>query len=217
MSTNIRIVSKVDDEFDITDLFRDAIGRIVGISVFAFNDPIKGFEHFAKNKEEYVLVISDLRMPGPKGLELLKKVKTKRQQVRTILMSAYEVQSDMVFPELFEKTNYKSIYSKKGKIKPGPLKFPASYLSLQRLVHVPVCFQATWGPQIFLPHLPFLLLPPLDFQQVQSCEGRFRLSRLFSDSFAPLLIPYYPRSLSNSMQHCLRKYRQSLIYFQLRI
>ena len=57
-------------------------------------------------------------MPGPKGLELLKKVKTKRQQVRTILMSAYEVQSDMVFPELFEKTNYKSIYSKKGKIKP---------------------------------------------------------------------------------------------------
>lgn len=89
MSTNIRIVSKVDDEFDITDLFRDAIGRIVGISVFAFNDPIKGFEHFAKNKEEYVLVISDLRMPGPKGLELLKKVKTKRQQVRTILMSAY--------------------------------------------------------------------------------------------------------------------------------
>ena len=55
MSTNIRIIGKVDDEFDITDLFRDAIGRIVGISVFAFKDPIKGFEHFEKNKKNMFL------------------------------------------------------------------------------------------------------------------------------------------------------------------
>jgi len=43
------------------------------------------------------LVISDLRMPGLNGLELLKKVKKLNPKVRTILISAYEVENDPVF------------------------------------------------------------------------------------------------------------------------
>ena len=57
------------------------------------------FEHFTENKENYVLVISDLRMPGLNGLELLKKVKTLSPKVRTILMSAYNYEED----ELYQK------------------------------------------------------------------------------------------------------------------
>lgn len=57
------------------------------------------FEHFTANKDDFALVISDLRMPGLNGLELLKKVKTSNAKVRTILMSAYNFEED----ELYQK------------------------------------------------------------------------------------------------------------------
>jgi DNA-binding NtrC family response regulator len=94
---NNRIVSIVDDELDITELFYDALCRIAGISVVSFNDPVIALEHFTANEKRYSLVISDLRMPGLNGLELLKKVNKLNPKVRRILISAYEVENDPVF------------------------------------------------------------------------------------------------------------------------
>jgi DNA-binding NtrC family response regulator len=71
--------------------------NIDGISVFSFSDPIMAFEHFTENKENYALVISDLRMPGLNGLELLKKVKDLNPKVRTILMSAYNFEEEELY------------------------------------------------------------------------------------------------------------------------
>jgi DNA-binding NtrC family response regulator len=90
MSSNNRIVSVVDDDIGTAIFFQEALRQnIDGISVFFFTDPVKAFEHFTDNKQNYALVISDLRMPNLNGLELLKKVKTSNPKVRTILMSAY--------------------------------------------------------------------------------------------------------------------------------
>jgi DNA-binding NtrC family response regulator len=90
MSSNNRIVSVVDDDISTATFFHEALRQnIDGVSVFSFIDPITAFEHFTENSENYTLVISDLRMPGLNGLELLKKVKTSNPKVRTILMSAY--------------------------------------------------------------------------------------------------------------------------------
>jgi len=61
------------------------------------------FEHFVENKENYALVIADLRMPGLNGLELLKKVKTSNPNVRTILMSAYNFEEDILFLKYMEE------------------------------------------------------------------------------------------------------------------
>jgi DNA-binding NtrC family response regulator len=98
VTPNNRIVSIVDDDIDITELFHDALcENIDGISVVAFNDPIIAFEHFTENKESYALVISDLRMPGLNGLELLKKVKSSNPNVRTILTSAYNFEEHELF------------------------------------------------------------------------------------------------------------------------
>lgn len=98
MATGKKIVSIVDDEIDITKLFHYAISTsIEGVSVITFNDPVIALEHFADNKKDYALVISDLRMPNLNGLELLKKVKQLKPSVRTILISAYEVDEDQVF------------------------------------------------------------------------------------------------------------------------
>ena len=98
MSANKRIVSVVDDDLDITKLFHIALYENVnGISAVSFNDPVIALEHFAANKDAYAVVIADLRMPGLNRLELLKKVKSSNPRVRTILMSAYNFDEDILF------------------------------------------------------------------------------------------------------------------------
>ena len=98
MTANIKIVSIIDDELDITQLYQDAIyGHINGISVVCFNNPITALEHFIENKKEYALVISDLRMPNLNVLDLLSKIKMYNSNVRTIWVSAYEVKEDKIF------------------------------------------------------------------------------------------------------------------------
>ena len=69
--------------------------RINGITIFTFTDPILALEHFQKNKDAYVLVISDFRMPGLNGTDLLKKMKNMNKYVRTILMTAFEIEDAM--------------------------------------------------------------------------------------------------------------------------
>ena len=98
MTTSDRFACIVDDDIDITALFQDALcENFEGISIVSFNDPIIAFEHFTGNKENYALVISDLRMPGLNGLELLKKIKSSNPNVRTILMSAYNFDENELF------------------------------------------------------------------------------------------------------------------------
>ena len=70
------------------------------------------FQHFTENKENYVLVISDLRMPGLNGLELLKKVKTSNPNVRTILMSAYNFEEEELYQEYMKETLINSTIEK---------------------------------------------------------------------------------------------------------
>jgi len=101
---NKRIVIIVDDEIYITKLFHEALREnIDGISVFSFIDPVIAFEHFTENNANYALVISDLRMPGLNGLELLKKVKTSNPKVRTILMSAYNFEEDELYQQYMKE------------------------------------------------------------------------------------------------------------------
>ncbi|MDW0119681.1 MAG: response regulator, partial [Nitrososphaeraceae archaeon] len=104
MSIDGRMVSVVDDDVGTATFFHEALRQnIDGISVFSFTDPVEAFEHFIENKETYVLVISDLRMPGLNGLELLKKVKTSNPKVRTILMSAYNFEEEEKFQQYMEE------------------------------------------------------------------------------------------------------------------
>jgi DNA-binding NtrC family response regulator len=102
--TNNRIVSIVDDEIDITELFQDALcGNMDDVTIVSFNDSVIALEHFSDNKDDYALIISDLRMPNLNGLELLKKVKKLNPTVRTILLSAYEVENDAIFKQYMKE------------------------------------------------------------------------------------------------------------------
>ena len=113
MSSKNRMVSVVDDDISTALLFHEALRQnIDGISVFSFTDPVKAFEHFTENKDNYALVISDLRMPGLNGLELLKKVKTSNPKVRTILMSAYNFEEEGKFQQYMEEAVINSTIEK---------------------------------------------------------------------------------------------------------
>jgi len=104
MSANNRIVSIVDDDLSTTRLFHEALSEnIDSVNVVSFTDPVIALEHFSDNKDAYALVIADLRMPGLNGLELLKKVKTSNPNVRTILMSAYNFEEDILFLKYMEE------------------------------------------------------------------------------------------------------------------
>lgn len=104
MVANKKIVSVVDDDLNTTELFHIALSEnIDGISVVSFNDPVIALEHFTANKDAYVLVIADLRMPSLNGLELLKKVKSSNPKVRTLLMSAYNFDEDLIFLKYMEE------------------------------------------------------------------------------------------------------------------
>jgi DNA-binding NtrC family response regulator len=101
MSTN-RIICIVDDDADITLLFHDILNDITGVTVLTFTDPILALQHFQVNEHAYVLVISDFKMSGLNGMELLKKIKDLNPSVRTILMTAFQI-DDKVFLDYTKK------------------------------------------------------------------------------------------------------------------
>ena len=99
-----KIVSVIDDDVDISRLFYEVLRENVnGVEVISFNDPILALKYFTENRSAYALVISDLRMPGLNGLELLKKIKDSNSSVRTILMSTYNFDEDKLLQEYMEK------------------------------------------------------------------------------------------------------------------
>jgi DNA-binding NtrC family response regulator len=95
LNKSSKLVAIIDDELDITVLFRDAIRGIRGISIFTFTDPIMALEHFKINRKDYRLIVSDLRMPGINGIELLKRIKELNPLVRTVLMTAFEFNDEL--------------------------------------------------------------------------------------------------------------------------
>lgn len=78
----------VDDERDLADA--TAIGlRRLGYEAVAFNEPAEALRRFKENPENWRAVISDHRMPGMTGLQLLSAMKDARAEVDFILCSGF--------------------------------------------------------------------------------------------------------------------------------
>ena len=98
MTNNTKLMSVVDDEHDIMSLFSDALSEIGGASVYGFIDSTLALEHFKLHQLDYSLIISDYRMPTMDGIELLAKVKAINSSVKTILISAFDI-DDKLYEE----------------------------------------------------------------------------------------------------------------------
>lgn len=110
------LVAIVDDELDIVNLFRDALSKINELSIFTFTDPMAALEHIRMNKSNYAVVISDLRMPDMNGMDLIHKIKKEDPLVRTLLMTAFEV-NDKVFEEYVKNNIIDGFLQKPLKLK----------------------------------------------------------------------------------------------------
>lgn len=102
-SANNRIVSIVEDDQSTILFFQEALKSFSGITIFTFRDPVLALEHFQDHDYAYVLVISDFKMRGLNGMELLKNIKDFNPFVRTILITASFRIDDNVFPEYTRK------------------------------------------------------------------------------------------------------------------
>jgi DNA-binding NtrC family response regulator len=104
MPTNNNIVSIVEDEPDIKTLFYEVLSDALnGFSVVKFCDSVIALEHFRNNKENYILVIADWKMPKLDGVELLSRIKKLNPQVRSMLISAYEIENHPNFQRYIEE------------------------------------------------------------------------------------------------------------------
>jgi DNA-binding NtrC family response regulator len=83
----------VDDEFDIVSLIKASLQKH-GFNTLAFTDPLLALEHFRNNSKDFALVISDIRMPSMNGYELIRKIKAERPTIKTILISAFEINKE---------------------------------------------------------------------------------------------------------------------------
>ena len=81
----------VDDEYDIVNLIKRSL-KVNGRRVCAFTDAFVAVNHFNSDvRDHHSIVISDIRMPGMNGYEFVKKTKEIDKKVKTILMSAFEI------------------------------------------------------------------------------------------------------------------------------
>jgi DNA-binding NtrC family response regulator len=86
------LIQVVDDDFDILNVIKLYLQK-VGLNVFGFTDPNLALEHFRINCKDYILVVSDIRMPGMNGFEFVRKVREISPAINVLLMSAFEANS----------------------------------------------------------------------------------------------------------------------------
>lgn len=78
----------VDDEKELAELFGAFLERI-GFICDYFTDSQLALDNFTNNPNSYCLIISDLRMPGLDGLELIKRIRQYNKTVKIILVSGF--------------------------------------------------------------------------------------------------------------------------------
>ncbi len=76
----------VDDEANIVKLVSHWAEKI-GLKAWGFTDPIEAMKTF--KKEDFQLVITDLKMPGMSGYELLKQVKSHSADIEVIIITGH--------------------------------------------------------------------------------------------------------------------------------
>jgi len=80
----------IDDNIDIANIVKTSL-EIDGFDVSMFNDPHLALEHFKKNLAKFSVVISDVRMPGINGPELVAIIKDLRPEIKVIFMTAFDM------------------------------------------------------------------------------------------------------------------------------
>ena len=85
----------VDDEKDLLFVYQKAL-KLAGMEISTFDNPDMAYKEFKENPEMYSLLLTDMRMPNMNGYELINKVKAIRPEIKTILISAYDITQEEI-------------------------------------------------------------------------------------------------------------------------
>ena len=99
----------IDDDQDILNLFTDFLSKR-GYDVVSYLDPLVAVKEIEDNPYRYALVITDIRMPGISGIELIKRVCELNTDIKIILMSAFEINGDDLKELRYDKKVQKPIH-----------------------------------------------------------------------------------------------------------
>ena len=82
----------IDDEVDLGLLLKQFLNK-TGFNAISFADPLLAFEHLKdSSKNEYSLIITDLRMPGISGLQLANRIRKEiNLKVKIFLITAFDI------------------------------------------------------------------------------------------------------------------------------
>lgn len=89
-STNNHSILVVDDYMDISYLVKVLLQKY-GFEVYEFNDPLLALDYFKENAKKFALIITDAMMPGMSGIELLVKIKEISPDIKSFLMTSFEI------------------------------------------------------------------------------------------------------------------------------
>ena len=88
-------IAIVDDEADLTYLFCEALSS-VGLNGIGFDDPLIALEYIHEHSSDIGMVITDWKMPKMSGFESIRKIDEMDQDIKIVLMSAYELEEDQL-------------------------------------------------------------------------------------------------------------------------
>lgn len=80
----------IDDEPDILTLFKRYL-EMSGYSTYGFINPTAAVEHFKQNPKAYQIIITDVRMPGMSGFQVVREITKMNPDVKIIMTSSFEM------------------------------------------------------------------------------------------------------------------------------
>ena len=83
----------IDDDEDILNLFGDFLKK-EGYGVTSFLDPLKALEEIHRRPQRYSIIITDVRMPGISGIELIRRIRKINHDIKVIIISAFELNGE---------------------------------------------------------------------------------------------------------------------------
>ena len=91
--TSKSTVMIVDDEPDLLNLTKKFL-ETEGYEVHAFSSPGAAIQHVKQGCTTCTIVVSDIRMPGMSGFELVRQLKEMLPDTRVVLMSSFVIHRD---------------------------------------------------------------------------------------------------------------------------
>ena len=92
----------IDDDADITRIIKRSLQQQMEKGLYydiqVFNDSQSALEYFKTNHPNILAIITDIRIPGMSGLDLLSKVKKINPNVNVFLLTGFDI--DLIQPEV---------------------------------------------------------------------------------------------------------------------